>query len=195
MGETILVIVHPGYAANRNLTADKYGSYEGYLTNLEYASLAYPTILFMFQRDKMRLKLPKDADVVTVRDHDVGYHTKELVSKLREKRPTKVLIGGEFLWYHGGNISENLKLYSQKLPADKRMQFEEALFRTHVLTPTFAKRLCLDVAEFTNEVFYSGNRVVEDACVKTMWRELHGDFNVEIRRDLCYPTVDLPKNR
>ncbi len=148
MNNSVLVLVHPGYAGNRQLTPDRYGGYGDYLSRLKDAVWTQTSIIFLYKRDKLPFELPSDAEVI--RDHDRGYHTKELVSRLKERRVDRIDVCGEFLWWYIGDDIKDM--------------------------------------EFAKEVLLSGD-VAIDGCVKTIYKELKGEFPVEIRRELCYPIV------
>ena len=184
----MLVAVHPNYAGSRGLVASRYGNYGSYLLRLEKVLAQKKSIVFAFKKDKIPFKLPNDVKVI--RDPERGYYVRELVEELRNLDVKYVDLGGEFLWFNGGNISENLKRYAEKLPKEKRIQYKSTLQRLQVLdSDRFARKLGLDPQEFLNEVFYSGHEV-QNGCVRHVFDELSEHFETKIIRELCYPTVD-----
>ena len=190
MTKSVLLVVHPGYAKNRNQISDS-GSYEAYLAQVRDAVWSRrSSVLFLYKRDGEPFALPRTAEVM--RDPDRGYWTKRLVQKLKQRRVERVDICGEYLYYFGNrNLNKNLERYAAALPKKKRNEFEKALARANIIDTRFAKRLKLNPDDFFGKVFFDGNEFV-DGCVIKVYEELVGKFsNVEIKRELCYPPREM----
>lgn len=192
MVKPVLVAIHVGYLANMCPEWGGYNGYDVYLTRVRDEMWSQNVMLFLYKRNRVPFELPPHVEVV--RDSARGYNTKRLISRLREEKFDKIDVCGEELWWSDApNLDKNLKRYAEKLAPEKRLQFEEALLRTHVLEPIgFARRLDLNPAEFMKEVFLTGSEVVP-GCAKIYFDELSGEFptaEVNIRRELCYPLVD-----
>ena len=191
--KSVLVVVHPGYEATSFFTIKKQGNYESYLSLLRDAVWSHSSVLFLYKDSKPPFDFPNNT--IVIRDRDRGYYTKELVSKLRELRVDKVELCGESLWFIGADVDKNLKRYAEKLQPEKKIKFDRALERIQVLDGSFAKKLGLDSEEFINAIYFTGKNI-NPGCVRKIQDELKGEFPVvEIKRELCYPTVDSNKNR
>lgn len=188
MSSPALVVVQLGYVANRGLISDVYGDYGVYLSRVKNAVSSTSSIIFLYRRAKVPFELPDTTELI------IGErHTKKLIDRLKERMVNNVDICGELLWYYGGDINENLKSYSKKLPKDRRIQLGKVLENTSILEPTrIAKKADLDPLEFTKEVFYTGSEV-RDGCVKNVYDILSSEFDVKIIRELCYPITEPSK--
>ena len=207
MSKTILVAVHPGFAVGRIYACDFYGDYRTYLSTLEKAVRSQYSIIF--KRKELPFCKPENADVVPDA-FCLGNHTKYLVPKLHKRGATRVCLGGEFLWFYEDRLLKNRisEFYDNALwEAQRRMQLGlDSDFPPKKLTPiakpvkyTWAmdslsvmKEMKSDPFKFQDRVYMPlpGRKVIKEGCVQTVRDELEKEFDVEIKRELCYPTVE-----
>ena len=188
MKDAVLVAVHPGYVRTYGLAIPRFGDYEGYLSRLYNELTRRKSIVFAYKNTKIPFRVPNDVKII--RDHNRGCYVKELIKELKAMGAGRVQVGGESLWFNGGNINENLERFAEKLPPDKKTQFENALQKMHVISPSsLAKRVGLDSKQIAEDIFYTGNEIC-DGCVCHVFRELDDYFAPSIVRELCYPTTD-----
>jgi hypothetical protein len=190
MSETVLVVVHPGYAGRRFSTDERYGNYEEYIEKLRQAVWSQNSLLFIYKRDGKPFRIPPSAELI--RDTRGRVDTEELIHRLNERKVQSVRVCGEFLyWYGVGDIDVNLKKYAGRLPPEKRKQFDETLLRTNTLDARFPRKFGLNPKNFFREI-YSTKMGLHDGCVMHVYRDLSAEFSdVEIQKELCYPSAEL----
>ena len=188
MDDSILLVVHPNYTANKELIPKKYGNYQQYISELKSAIWSRPSLIFLYRNHKLPFELPENAEIIS--DREGNCFIGELYARLKSKNSPKVDICGEFLYYHAPEVSENLKKYAEKLNPEKRTQFEKTLEGLAVLDSVkFAKKLGFNPQQFTEDIFFTASELKE-GCVMYVYNELETDFETRIVRELCFPTLD-----
>lgn len=184
MADSILIAVHPGYAANRGLISDRYGNYDEYLSRLRDAVWSQDSIIFLSRRDKPPFELPGNAEVMHDFDRKAGrgVNAKRIISRLKDRVVSEVEVGGEFLWhyYHFGSLDERYRKAYEGLSEEEQAKFIDDAIK-------FA--LGLDVDPITQLNIATG-KAIDDGCEKLAYDTLNRYFNVRLRRDLSYPTIE-----
>lgn len=198
MEDALLVVVHPGFAANRagwidGVLKKKYGNHETYLKRLEEAVYARKDcIMLMYKNDELPFPVPGEAEVLR---YDDNRNTK-LIRILKYREVERVDICGEFLWWYSRNVTfEEVRKITESLSKEKRTELENLIDKKGYLDFDDLKERGTFPKPFVNlllSLFYSEGEV-RDGCVKNVKCNLK-DFSVNIARELCYP-IKEPKKR
>lgn len=119
MNRSILIVVHPGYVvdkevgyiAEKELILARYGNYNEYLSNLKNALYSRDSIVLSYTKDKSKIKLPFEFPNATDVIYDGDVNECEFISKLRDKKITKVDVCGELFGYCVRIVSGFLSKY------------------------------------------------------------------------------------
>jgi len=179
MSESILVAVHPGYLLNTGQMSEDYGDYDGYLTRLGLAVNSNDSIIFQHRLNKPPFEISDEIEVIYDRDRNFGRgkNAGKLISTLKEKGVKHVDLSGEELWAYGveysdEDIERDIKFF-EDISSGKMDQ--------SILSPTISG---------DEHIAHMRKLLLINCCVPAVYESLSEHFEVNLERELCYPTIE-----